>query len=177
MSEPEEHLSSIKTPQQLAIVVLLAFIVPLIAIVLLVKLVLDRPKIDPAAMIPEAVAARLQPVGRVALGAAAGGGAIRTGEEIAKALCLACHATGAAGAPKMGDKVAWAPRIAVGLQKLVDSANKGKGAMPPKGGDSSLSDIELARAVAYLANQAGARFKEPMAAGQKAAAQPAAQAK
>lgn len=165
MSESEQHSSFIKTPQQLATVVLLAFVVPVIAILLLVKLVLDRPKMDPAAMTPEAVSGRLKPVGRVEIGAA-GDGTIRTGEEIAKGVCLACHATGAAGAPKTGDKAAWAPRIAGGLQKLSATVIKGKGAMPPKGGDASLSDIEVTRAVAYMANQAGASFKEPAAPAQ-----------
>lgn len=170
MSEQEQHSSFIKTPQQLATVVVLAFVVPIIAIVLLVKLVLDRPSIDPVAMTPEAVAARLQPLGRVELGAASSGGAIRSGGEVAKAVCFACHTTGAAGAPKVGDKAAWAPRIALGFQKLVESVVKGKNAMPAKGGDSSLSDIELARAVAYLANQAGAGFKEPAAPAARTAA-------
>ncbi len=177
MSEHEQHSSFIKTPQQLATVVVLAFVVPIVAILLLVKLVKDRPKIDPAAMTPEAVAARLQPLGRVELGAASSGGAVRTGEEVAKAVCLACHTAGAAGAPKTGDKAAWAPRIAVGFPKLVESAKKGKNAMPAKGGDSSLSDIELARAVAYLANQAGASFKEPAAPVAKPAAAAKAAAK
>lgn len=173
MSAQEEHSSFIKTPRQLAVVILLAFVIPIIAIVLLVKLVLDRPKADPAVLAPEAVAARLQPVGRLEFGAAPGA---RSGEEISKTVCATCHATGAAGAPKLGDKAAWAPRIAGGLQRLVETALKGKGAMPPKGGDPSLSDIEIGRAVAYMANQAGARFKEPAAPAsrQKADAAPAA---
>lgn len=174
MSESEQHSSFIKTPQQLATVVLLAFVVPIVAILLLVKLVLDRPKVDPAAMTPEAISARLKPVGRVEAGAA-GSGALRTGEEIAKAVCLTCHAAGVAGAPRTGDKAAWAPRISGGLQKLTAAVVKGKGAMPPKGGDASLSDIEVARAVAYMANQAGASFKEPAApAAPAAGAKPAA---
>ena len=177
MSEHDEHSSFIKTPQQRASVMVLAVVVPIIAIVLLVKLVLDRPKIDPAAMTPEAVAARIQPLGRLELGAAGSGGAVRTGEEVAKVACLACHTTGAAGAPKVGDKAAWAPRIALGFPELVESAKKGKNAMPAKGGDSSLSDIELARSVAYLANQGGASFKEPAAPAAKPAAAAKAAAK
>ncbi len=169
MSEHVEE-SFIKTPKQLATVVVLSFVVPIVLCVLIVKLVIDRPTADPVAMTAEAVAARLQPVGKVELGAPSAGGAARSGEEVTKAACMACHGTGAAGAPKLGDKAAWAPRIAMGFQKLVASAAKGKNAMPAKGGDASLSDIELARAVAYLGNQAGASFKEPAAPAAKAPA-------
>ena len=86
-----------------------------------------------------------------------------TGEEIVKGACFACHGTGAAGAPKLGDKGTWAARISGGADRLIQSALKGKGAMPPKGGSSDLSDFEIARAVVYLANQSGASFKEPAA--------------
>lgn len=117
----------------------------------------DRPKVD-----EEAVAARIQPVARVELAAAAAGGAkaSRSGEEIVKGACFACHGTGAAGAPKIGDKAAWGPRLAKGLDGLLKSAMAGKNAMPPKGG-SDANDIELARAIVYMANQSGASFKEP----------------
>jgi len=70
MSTHDEHSSFIKTPQQLIVVVLLAFLVPIIGIVLLVQLVLNRPSADPAALEPQAVARRIQPVGRVEFGAA-----------------------------------------------------------------------------------------------------------
>jgi hypothetical protein len=70
MSEHEEHSSFIKTPQQLIVVVLLSFLVPIIGIVLLVNLVLSKPSVDSSALAPEAVAKRLQPVGRVEFGAA-----------------------------------------------------------------------------------------------------------
>src|SRR5437588_11599233 len=125
-------------------------------------------------MTPEVVAARIQPVGRVEF-AAGGGGAAggRSGEEVVKTVCAACHQAGVANAPKLGDKVAWAPRIKEGFNELVKDAIKGKGAMPPKGGNPSLTDDEVARAVAFMANQAGARFKEPAA---KAPAKPEAQA-
>jgi cytochrome c5 len=177
MSEHDEHSSFIKTPQQLIVVVLLAFVVPIFGIVMLVKLVIDRPRADPAAMTPEAVAARIQPVGRVEFGAAPGpAGAARTGEEIVKSACAACHDTGAAGAPKTGDKAAWAPRIKTGLNGLLADAIKGKGAMPPRGGLPDLTDQELARAVIFMANQSGASFKEP-AAPKAAAAASAAPAK
>jgi len=162
VSTHDQHSSFIKTPQQLIVVVLLSFAIPIIGIVLLVQLVLSAPGADPNAMTPEAVAARIQPVGRVEFAAGGGGAAgARSGEEVVKSVCATCHQTGVANAPKIGDKAAWAPRIKEGFNELVKDALKGKGAMPPKGGNPSLSDDEVARAVAFMANQSGARFKEP----------------
>ena len=164
MNEHEEHSSFIKTPQQLIVVVLLAFLVPVIGILLLVTFVLNRPSADPAALAPEAVAARLQPVGRVEFGAASGAGAgPRSGEEIVKSACLACHQAGVANAPKIGDKAAWAPRLKTGLNGMLAVAAKGKGAMPPRGGVADLSDYELSLAIINMANQSGGSLKEPPA--------------
>jgi len=166
----DSHSSFIKTPQQLIVVVLLAFLVPIIGIILVVNLVLSRPTAEPNAMTPESVAARIQPVGRVEFGAGGGAAAgTRSGEEIVKAVCTACHQAGVANAPRLGDKAQWAPRLKQGLNALVASVVKGKGAMPPKAGDPSLTDEEIARAVVAMANEAGAKFKAP------AAAKPAAQ--
>ena len=75
------------------------------------------------------------------------------GEALYKQACLACHAAGVAGAPKFGDKAAWAPRILTGLDALTNSAIKGKNAMPPKGG-SAASDADIHSAVAYMVNAA-----------------------
>jgi cytochrome c5 len=72
-----------------------------------------------------------------------------SGEALYKQTCFACHGTGAAGAPKFGDKAAWAPRVAKGVPTLVDHATKGFNAMPPKGG-SSASDAEVRAAVEYM---------------------------
>lgn len=157
----DQHTSFIKTPQQLIVVILLSFILPVVGILLLVQLVLSRPGADPAAMTPEATAQRIQPVGRVEFGAPAAAAGARTGEQIVKTVCATCHQTGVAGAPKIGDKAAWAPRIKEGFDALVKDAIKGIRGMPPRGGDSSLTDAEVARAVAFMANQAGAKFKEP----------------
>ncbi|MBV1776003.1 c-type cytochrome [Burkholderiaceae bacterium DAT-1] len=87
-------------------------------------------------------------------GAAAGGAQAKAdpaakGKEIYDSVCMACHATGAAGAPKFGDKAAWAPRVGQGLDALVASAIKGKNAMPPKGGFAG-SDEEFRTAVEYM---------------------------
>ena len=159
MAEHDEHSSFIKTPQQLITIVLLAFVVPIFGIVLLVQLVVDRPRADPSALAPEAVAARIQPVGKVEFGAA-GAAAAKSSEEIVKEVCAACHLAGIANAPKLGDKAAWAPRLKLGLDGLLQSVVKGKGAMPPRAG-TSLTDAELAGTVVFMANQAGGSLKEP----------------
>jgi cytochrome c5 len=168
MSTHDEHSSFIKTPQQLIVVVLLAFLVPILGIVLVVELVLSRPHAEPAALEPQAVAMRLQPVGRVEFAAAGGGAAQeRSGEEIVKATCGTCHIPGVAGAPKIGDQAAWAARAKGGLKELMAVAAKGKGAMPPRGGLPDLSDTELARAIVYMADQSGLKLKAPAAPAAK----------
>jgi cytochrome c5 len=171
----DPHSSFIKTPQQLIAVVAASFIIPIFGIVLMVQLVTSERGADPNALTPEAVAARIQPVGRVEFGGVGGGAAAggQSGEQVVKSVCATCHQAGVAGAPKIGDKAAWGPRIKEGLKRLIADAIKGKGAMPPKGGNPSLSDDEVARAVVFMANQAGASFKEPAA---KAPAKPQAQA-
>ncbi|RYF54811.1 MAG: c-type cytochrome, partial [Comamonadaceae bacterium] len=98
-----------------------------------------------------------------------------TGEAVFKGQCAACHATGAAGAPKLADAAAWAERIKTGFDTLVHSALKGKGAMAPQGG-GDFNDTEIARAVAYMANAAGAKFAEPAAPAAAGASAPAADA-
>jgi cytochrome c5 len=165
--EAHEHTSFIKTPQQLVVVVLLSFILPVVAILLLVKLVLSQPTADPNALTPESVTARIQPVAKVEFGAAPAAAGARRGEDIVKATCAACHQAGVANAPKLGDRASWAPFIKAGLNNMVATAIKGKGAMPPKGGDASLTDVEITRAVVFMANQAGAQFKEPAAPAAK----------
>lgn len=115
----------------------------------------SRPGVD-----IEAANARIQPVARVELAAAAAkGGGPRSGEDIYKAVCGACHEAGIAGAPKTGDKGAWAPRIAIGLDGLLKSATAGKNAMPPKGGAAAATEDELKAAIVFMANKSGAGFK------------------
>jgi len=79
------------------------------------------------------------------------------GQGIYMNFCAPCHATGVAGAPKVGDKAAWAPRLKQGEQLLVERSIKGykgpSGYMPARGGNSALSDTEVADAVAYMATQ------------------------
>lgn len=118
----------------------------------------------------KAVAARIQKVGTVAMGDA--NRPLRSGEEVYKAQCTACHTAGVAGAPKFGDAGAWAPRLGTGYAALLNSSLKGKNAMGPQGG-GEFNDFEIGRAVVYMANAAGGKFAEP-AAPAPAAATPAA---
>ena len=82
----------------------------------------------------------------------------KSGQEVYKAVCSMCHGGGLMGAPKFGDKEQWAPRIAQGHDTLVSHAVKGIRMMPAKGGNADLSDDEVAGAVKYMANEAGAGF-------------------
>jgi cytochrome c5 len=85
--------------------------------------------------------------------AAAGAAAKPDGKKVYDTICMACHTPGVAGAPKLGDKAAWAPRIKTGVDALHASALKGKGAMPPKGGNAALSDAEVSAAVDYMVSE------------------------
>ena len=166
MTDPQHedapHEGPIKTPKQLIWTVIGAFLVPITVIVLLANFVNagDRSGAGSAAMSAEAIALRIQPVGAVVLKDASVAAALRSGEQVYTAQCSACHANGLAGAPKFGDEAAWAPRIKSGLDALVQSALKGKGAMGPQGG-GEFSDFEITRAVVYMANKGGAKFSEP----------------
>ena len=153
MDTHAQHESFIKTPQQLIVVILLAFVVPIVGILMVVQLVLSRPGADPQAMTPEAVSARLQPVARLEIGGAGAAAGARNAADIVKGTCAACHQTGAANAPKLGDAAAWAPRIKTGVNAMVQSVIKGKGAMPPKAGNPALSDAEIRAAVDFMASQ------------------------
>jgi cytochrome c5 len=81
------------------------------------------------------------------------GTALADGQQVYQASCQACHATGAANAPKLGDKEAWAPRIAQGMDALLASAMNGKNAMPPKGACASCTEDDLKAAVEYMVSQ------------------------
>ncbi len=74
----------------------------------------------------------------------------KVGEKTFNAICTGCHSTGALGAPKLGDKAAWAPRIAQGIEALYNSALKGKNSMPAKGGNPALSDADVKATVDYI---------------------------
>jgi cytochrome c5 len=85
----------------------------------------------------------------------------RSGKEVVESTCINCHGSGAQGAPKIGDRKAWRPRAAQGISSLTQSAIKGIRNMPAHGGNASLSDLELARGVAYMVNASGGKWTEP----------------
>lgn len=176
---PNEHDASpegpIKTPKQLAVAVVLAFIVPIVVIFLLASFVTSttRPAAGSDALSDQETAERLRPIGIVTVRDSTDTASLKTGEQVFTAQCAVCHTAGVAGAPKNGDSTAWTARIATGYDALLHSALKGKGAMPPQGG-GDFSDVEIGRAVVYMANQSGAKFSEPAAAATAAASAPAA---
>lgn len=179
----EEHHSPIQTPRQLITAVVLAFVVPIAIIVLLTQFLTLGIRLDPNSPLTaeEYVAERVRPVGHVVVAAAKGGAqAAKSGEEVTQAVCAACHATGALNAPKIGDSAAWGKVAAQGLDKMTEHAIKGIRQMPARGGNASLSDLEVARAIVYMANQSGQKLKEPAAPAEgkkddaKVAAAPAA---
>jgi cytochrome c5 len=167
----EHHEGPIKTPRQLMWVVGLSFVVPVLIIIALVNFVDSgsRSGAGSTALEEQAVLRRIAPVAQIALKDASSPAALKTGEQVYQAQCAACHVAGAAGAPKTGDAAAWAPRLKTGYEALLSSALKGKGAMGAQaGGDHS--DLEIARAVVYLANQAGGKLEEPKAPAAAASA-------
>jgi cytochrome c5 len=172
-TQEEAHTGPIKTPKQLLLAVLLAFVIPVFVIAALVVYVVNENK--PAGStqaeshalggmtaqdLDRAVSERIRKVGTVEIRDA--NRPLKSGEEVFKAQCTTCHTPGVAGAPKFGDTAAWAPRIRTGFDTLVQSALKGKGAMPPQAG-GDFDETEIARGVVYLANAAGAKFAEPKA--------------
>jgi cytochrome c5 len=165
------HEGPIRTPKQLVATIVASFVVPVVVIIMLVNYV-DfgaKPAAGTDALAAEAVAQRLQRVGKVEIRDASAPAVLRTGEQVYQQACTACHAAGAAGAPKTGDSGAWAPRIKTGYEALLNSALKGKGAMAAQGG-GEFSDLEVGRAVVYLANKGGASFPEPAVPAAAAAA-------
>ena len=155
----EAHTGPIKTPQQLLAAVFFSFVIPIFGIIGLVYFVTSGNKpASGADTSAKAVAERIQKVGVVEIRDA--NRVLKSGEEVYKAQCVACHAAGAAGAPKFGDTGAWAPRIATGFESLWNSALKGKGAMGAQGG-GDYEDTEIGRAVVYMTAAAGGKFAEP----------------
>lgn len=150
-------------PSQIIKVLIGVVVFLAVAIWLLAHLATSGYNVDAEVMTKEAVAARLKPVGEAKASDAAPG--MRTGEQVFKAICSSCHATGMAGSPKFGDAGAWGPRIAKGWDTLTQHALQGFNAMPAKGGSPDLSDDEVKRAVAFMANAAGGSFTPPPVAG------------
>ena len=178
------HGAPIKTPGQLIAAVIAGFAVPIVIIILLAYYVDNSTRTGAGTdeLAPAEVAQRIAPIAQLNLQDANAPRVYKTGEQLYQAVCSACHATGAAGAPKFGNASDWAPRIAQGYDTLWHTALSGKGAMPPRGGTSpdDVSDYEIGLAVAYMANHGGANFPNPPmpapAAAQAASAAAAANA-
>ena len=173
----EGHSSPIKTPKQLFWVSMAAFVLPVFIIIGLVSYVTSGNKTAPGASDMErAIALRLQKVGTVEIRDA--NRPLASGEEVYKTQCAACHATGVSGAPKFQNAGDWGPRLGQGYAALLNSSLKGKGAMAPQGG-GNFSDLEIGRAVVYMANAGGGKLAEPAApaaSGAEAAASAPAEA-
>jgi cytochrome c5 len=158
-SHDEAHTGPIKTPKQLLAAVFFSFVIPIFAIIGLVYSVTTAKLTAPGAVDTEkAVALRIEKVGSVEIRDA--NRPLKSGEDVYKAQCTACHAAGLAGSPKFGDAGAWAPRIKTGYDALLTSALKGKGAMGAQGG-GDYQDTEIGRAVVYLTASAGGKFAMP----------------
>jgi cytochrome c5 len=189
----DAHTGPIKNPKQLLLAVFFSFLAPILIIVGLVAYVVSGNK--PAGTAEgdnmalygvsqdarnREVAERLKKVGTIEIRDA--NRPLAAGDAVFKAQCAACHASpGIPGAPHLNDAAAWGPRIGQGYETLLDHALHGKGAMPPQGG-GDFEDLEIGRAVVYMANAGGAKFpvpERPAAApanGAASAAAPAASA-
>jgi cytochrome c5 len=172
------HGAPIKTPGQLIAAIIAGFAVPVVIIILLAVYVNNTTRTGAGTdMFSDAsVAARIAPVAQVDIRDANAPRVYKTGEQVYKAVCSACHAAGTAGAPKFGDAGLWAPRIAEGYDTLLHNALTGKGAMPARGGTSpdDYSDFEIGRAIVYMANNSGGKLEEPAQPAPGAAAAAAA---
>ena len=171
-AKEEAHSGPIKNPRQLLLAVFFSFLVPILIIVGLVAYVVSGNK--PAGTAEgdnmalygvskdtrdREVAERLKKVGTIEIRDA--NRPLAAGDAVFKAHCAACHgAPGIPGAPHLNDAAAWGPRIGQGYETLLDHALHGKGAMPAQGG-GDFEDLEIGRAVVYMANAGGAKFPVP----------------
>ncbi|CAN5588617.1 hypothetical protein BH10PSE18_BH10PSE18_09680 [soil metagenome] len=168
----DAHTGPIKNPKQLLLAVFFSFVGPILIIVALVAFVVSGVHPSGSAQGENMalygvsqdardrdVAERLKKIGTIEIRDA--NRALATGESVFKAQCAACHgAPGIPGAPHFSDATAWGPRIGQGYTTLLEHALKGKGAMPPQGG-GDFEDLEIGRAVVYMANAGGAKFPVP----------------
>lgn len=155
------------TPQQFFFALWGGLFAPIIAIALIVGLIakIEGSHSTQAAMAynDKAVEERIRPVGAVNIVDANAVRIDKEGEQVFGEVCTSCHTSGALGAPKFGDKSAWGPRIKQGYETLIQHALNGIRQMPARGGNPDLSDLEVERAVAYMANASGAKFTPPAA--------------
>jgi cytochrome c5 len=169
------------TPQEVLVSVALGLLAPLIAIVLILFLINSiqsgQVDADSPEIAEKSVLKNIAPVARLEALDANAPKVEKSGEEVFNEVCTSCHTPGALGAPKLNSKGDWASRLGQGFDKLTANAINGIRQMPPRGGNPDLSDLEIARTVAYMANSAGAKFKAPEPAAAAPAAAPAADGK
>ncbi len=165
-----------KSVIQKAIAIAAGSVAGIIAIVMLAQFSVSayqtrerNAKIDPA-MAAAAVRERIKPIAQLTLVDANAPKVFKSGAQVYEAVCASCHTAGLLNAPKFGDKAGWGDRLKQGFETLVTHAVKGIRSMPAKGGAADLDDVEVARAVAYMGNSAGAAYKEPDAPAPVAAA-------
>jgi cytochrome c5 len=167
MADPNANPTQ-STPQEVIISVIAGLLAPLLAIFLVVQLIrgIQEKQVDTdtSEAANKAVVARIKPFATLSALDANAPKVEQSGQQVFTAVCSACHTPGALGAPKLNSKSDWGPRLGQGFDTLTKHAIEGIRQMPPRGGNPDLSDIELARAVAYMANSGGASFKEPASA-------------
>jgi cytochrome c5 len=157
MSHDAHSTSSVSLIQKL-IVVLGGIVAPIFVVYNLTK--------SPGVQVEKAaatinVAENIKPLAVVEVAAESGTHVEKSGEEVVNQACMACHGSGLMSSPTIGDNAAWAPRIALGYEALTKNAIEGVRTMPARGGNPDLSDIEIAKAVAFMANKSGASFTPP----------------
>lgn len=160
-----EPQSLIRTPKQLVVAVTGFFLVIVIGIILLVTFVTSTANTGAGTdgQGDEAIALRIRPVSEegFTLRDANAPRVLLAGGAVYAATCAACHDSGMAGAPKTGDNGAWTARLGQGYDTLLKHAIEGIRAMPAKGGNPDLDNLEVERAVVFMTNKSGASFKEP----------------
>ena len=164
----DDHAKMTKTtPQQFFVALWAGMFAPIIAIALILGLIAkiegSHGDKDSLEYNSKATLARIQPVGQLNVVDASAPRVEKEGKQVFDEVCTACHTPGALGAPKFGNKADWAPRLKQGYDTLIKHAEEGIRLMPARGGNPDLSDIEIARAVAYMADDAGAKFTPPEA--------------
>lgn len=137
-------------------------LIAVLVLYFLIRLILSGTRIAPEDVSDIAVNNRIQSVGIVKVSDGVEPGS-RTGEQVFQKICIQCHDTNATiqFSPKLGNSADWAPRIAKGYETLIQNAINGFNTMPARGGGLDLTDDEVARAIAFMANQSGANFTAP----------------
>lgn len=161
IEDEEDHTGPVKTPKQLLLMAFFSFVAPIFVIIgLVIYVTADKKPEAGAVNLEKSIEMRIQKIGAVEIRDA--NRELKSGEEVYKAQCAACHAAGLAGSPKFADVTAWAPRIKTGYEALLNAAVGGKNAMGAQGG-GDYENLEIGRAVVYMANASGGKFEQPKA--------------